>query len=76
MFFKVNDQRSTTDQLADLAVLVADNELPNEAEWLRTCGKKGVVPSPENRQVCIKIANQHGFYDAADWVKSFESSNE
>lgn len=71
---KENDQGFTTDQLRDLAVLVADWDLSKSAAWIRSGGK---IPPPPgtNLSICIQIAKQHGFDAAAEWIRKFESSN-
>lgn len=71
----MNSQASLTDQLTTLADRAEEDDLPETAKWLRNVvyvvrAAWGVIPLPKNEDArdCIKIANDHGLYDAADWI--------
>lgn len=73
----MGSQASLTEQLTTLAHLITDkHDYPEVGAWLRKvvcavhAARAGLALPPRKEEVrtCIKIANDYGLYDAADWL--------
>ena len=70
MTYSMPDQRSTTDQLEDVAAWAADEGLTEIVAWIQAPPTpKPPLPSKDDYRQALKWATEQRMYDAADWMK-------
>jgi len=70
MMFTMPDQRSTTDQLADVATKAEEQGLAGAAAWVRAWDWDAARPSEDDYVQLCRIAVKLKCYDAHDALKN------